>query len=448
MIDYPNHLARMDILARYHQVLLFQQHYGILFEPIPNLAMDLIVPPLAHWTGAILAGKVFLVAILCVYSYGCYVLAAEIFGHETPPAFAPLFFIYNSTFLWGLINYVAGVALFLVSFALWLRWRKHWTVGRFAGFSALVFLCYLSHLSSIAILGVAVGSILAWELLTRRARWTAPLISGCAALPAVLAYFSFMSGSGRVGHMDLNTVAGKLSGLLCIFRGYNVLADAALVLGLAAVTLFLLSKLINASANMLALLPGAALLVAYFACPRVMYTSSAADARFVWPAYILLALSFRIRIPKPERTLGVALIVSLFLAHVGVIWWDWHAQSAVIGRIVASFAKLPRGSTLYPAFFKTNGIDATKREHGLEHVACYAVITRDAYVPSVFAISGQQPLMSKDPQPFHSWEEKSFRPKDYQYMWAYKPPPELQHWLKSSKTLVANEGASTLWKLN
>ncbi len=447
LIDYPNHLARIDILARYHQVSLFQKNYGILFQPIPNLAMDIIVPPLASLVGTILAGKLFLLALFCFYAYGCYLLASELFGHETRAAFVPLFFIYNSTFLWGFINYAAGIALFLVTFALWLRWKSKWTFQRFAAFSALVSLCYLFHLSSITILGLSIFSVLSWELLTKRARWTQPLISGCAAIPAVVAYLTFMRGSGRMGQMELNTVAGKLVGLLTVVRGYSLLADAALAFGLLATVVYFGRRATNITVNMFALLPGLLLLAVYFVCPLVMYTSSAADVRFVWPAFVLLVLSFRIRIAKRDRAICVGLISALFMTHVAVTWWNWHGEDTAISRIVRTFDKLPRSATLYPAFFKGAGIDAQKHNHGLEHVACYAVITRDAFVPSVFALSGQQPLVLKGPHPFHVWERKSFNPNQYEYMWAFKPPQELRNWLSSSASLIAQEGDSTLWKL-
>ena len=43
LFDYPNHLARMHLLGESGN-----QFYTVRWEPLPNLAQDLIVPPLAR----------------------------------------------------------------------------------------------------------------------------------------------------------------------------------------------------------------------------------------------------------------------------------------------------------------------------------------------------------------------------------------------------------------
>ena len=43
LFDYPNHLARMHLLSEGGN-----QFYAVHWEPLPNLAQDLIVPPLAR----------------------------------------------------------------------------------------------------------------------------------------------------------------------------------------------------------------------------------------------------------------------------------------------------------------------------------------------------------------------------------------------------------------
>jgi hypothetical protein len=48
LFDYPNHLARMHILADLARSPDLQRFYTIEWRPVPNLAMDAIVPALAH----------------------------------------------------------------------------------------------------------------------------------------------------------------------------------------------------------------------------------------------------------------------------------------------------------------------------------------------------------------------------------------------------------------
>lgn len=46
LVDFPNHLARMHVLATQGSSDIVQHNYDVAWRPVPNLAMDLIVPPL------------------------------------------------------------------------------------------------------------------------------------------------------------------------------------------------------------------------------------------------------------------------------------------------------------------------------------------------------------------------------------------------------------------
>src|SRR5690349_24686097 len=45
--DYINHLARMNVIANLDSKPLLAQYYEVTWQVIPNLTMDLLVPPLA-----------------------------------------------------------------------------------------------------------------------------------------------------------------------------------------------------------------------------------------------------------------------------------------------------------------------------------------------------------------------------------------------------------------
>src|SRR5215472_7245124 len=80
LVDYPNHLARMHILSTLKSSALLQSYYEIAWRPLPNLAMDLTVPPLARWLPLAWAGKAFVVASLCLMSGGAAMLHRVLFG--------------------------------------------------------------------------------------------------------------------------------------------------------------------------------------------------------------------------------------------------------------------------------------------------------------------------------------------------------------------------------
>src|SRR4051794_5427880 len=58
LVDYPNHLARMYILSR--AVGNPHPYYEVVWRPFPNVALDVLVPPLASLMGVPLATRAFL----------------------------------------------------------------------------------------------------------------------------------------------------------------------------------------------------------------------------------------------------------------------------------------------------------------------------------------------------------------------------------------------------
>ena len=84
LVDYPNHLARMRILADLADSPELQAIYGLDWSVMPNLAMDLIVPALAKVFGLILAGQIFVAAALALLVAGTAALHRVLFGRVGP----------------------------------------------------------------------------------------------------------------------------------------------------------------------------------------------------------------------------------------------------------------------------------------------------------------------------------------------------------------------------
>src|ERR1043165_182453 len=61
--DYVNHLARMQVIATLAKNAQLAQFYEINWQVIPNLTMDVIVPPIARVMNIYLAGQAFIVAM-------------------------------------------------------------------------------------------------------------------------------------------------------------------------------------------------------------------------------------------------------------------------------------------------------------------------------------------------------------------------------------------------
>src|SRR5262249_56623512 len=69
LIDYPNHLARMWVLVEDGRITALAQNYAVHWRLGPNLAMDLIIPPLAPVMPLEVAGRPFIaITMLCLFA--------------------------------------------------------------------------------------------------------------------------------------------------------------------------------------------------------------------------------------------------------------------------------------------------------------------------------------------------------------------------------------------
>src|ERR1700749_2260781 len=60
LLDYPNHLARVFVLASLPQDTVLATYYAANWSVIPNLALDLIAPPLIHVLPVNVAGRLLI----------------------------------------------------------------------------------------------------------------------------------------------------------------------------------------------------------------------------------------------------------------------------------------------------------------------------------------------------------------------------------------------------
>ena len=228
---------------------------------------------------------------------------------------------------------------------------------------------------------------------------------------------------------------------------YSVAVDVALVLCLAAAVVYALLRARRIAWNIQALAIGVTLLLFYVIAPREMFTGSPVDGRFVWPACILLCLAVQPALSLRQGALAMAAIVSVFVARTEIIAHEWRALDHEIAKLVRVFDALPRDSRLYPVFVTGGSADAVKREGELRHVPCYAVLLRDAYVPTLLAIRGQQPVVAKHEEPRYDWRSGAGDLTGFDYVWAYNLPRAGAANLAKIADEVRRVDESGLWKL-
>ena len=188
LVDYPNHLARMHLLAEGGDVF-----YSVHWAPLPNLAEDLIVPPLARVMPLNIAAKLFLVMIFALMAGGVIWLNRVTTGGWQLCPLLGFLFLYNRVFLWGFLNYLFGLGVALGGTALWLALEGRSWWFRMASSSLAALACFFSHIAAfgfyaLVILGVEALPAIAelrgrqWRSLDRRIAIAAPqFVAPCRA---------------------------------------------------------------------------------------------------------------------------------------------------------------------------------------------------------------------------------------------------------------------------
>ncbi|MGH6977408.1 MAG: hypothetical protein ACREED_10315, partial [Stellaceae bacterium] len=109
LVDYPNHLARMHLLAALSRSPTLQQYFALAWRPLPDLAMDVLVPPLLGAVSLSTAGKLFLVATYFSLTGGVAVLHRALHGRWSAWPLTAFLLVYNRLLLWGFVNFLFGL---------------------------------------------------------------------------------------------------------------------------------------------------------------------------------------------------------------------------------------------------------------------------------------------------------------------------------------------------
>lgn len=390
--DWVNHLARMHVIAVGAADPYLSAFYAINWQLIPNLAMDVLVPPLARVIGVVPAGQVFMAATILLLASGPFAVHAALYQRLNPFPLVVFLFVYNDIFLVGLANYLFGVGLAVWGLAGWIWLRNRPVVLRIAVSALFVAGTYVSHLYAAGIYGLA---ILAYELdvwlqrgrpLDRRLMGDVLMI-GVPFLPA-LPLLAASATWGLAGDYmwDLH---GKVDAVLMVFSSYSDLADViiatALAIGFVVAWRHGLIRF-HRLAGVFLILAGAVFLI----MPMMLFGSYMADQRM--PVAIILVLVGFGRLEACEasvRTAFLALVIACSAVRIGDVAIHWVRLTRVYDDFRRAFTTIPVGSKILVA-------EADDPEgwndfrDAISHAACLAMIDRSALVSRAFTVPGKQ----------------------------------------------------------
>jgi hypothetical protein len=90
------------------------------------------------------------------------------------------------------------------------------------------------------------------------------------------------------------------------------------------------------------------------------------------------------------------LLAVLFVTRIGIVAATWIGDDRLYAPVVAALAALPPGSRLALAS-PSGSVHVSGNGPPMVHLPALAVIAADAFVPTLFAFPGQQPLALREP---------------------------------------------------
>jgi hypothetical protein len=392
LFDYPNHLARMHILRDLSHSPTLQQFYEVAWRPLPNLAMDAIVPVLGRVMPLAWAGKVFVLLTLFLLACGPAILHRVLFGAWSAWSCLAFLLLYSRTLLWGFLNYLFGLGLALVALALWLALARRPVALRLVAGVVLGLALFFAHLLAFGLYGVMVMGYEAGRILRGRASLRQGLadlvIAGLGFLPAlgvlVLGSPTSMSGEVRWGHL-----ARKIDLLFSVFDNYDRGFDIACFVLVMLALLFVFWRGWARIAPDIAV-PLGLLAVVYLAMPSQLATASGSDHRIPLLIGLVVIAGSRWVGPAAPQRLFLAAALLMFLLRLAVVTASWTESDRIYASLLPAVDAIPVGSRVavaYPA-------EALNSEAApLAHFPTLAILRRDAFVPTLFAFPTQQPVL-------------------------------------------------------
>jgi hypothetical protein len=408
LLDYPNHLARAFVLASLPDDTVLARFYAPHWSIIPNLALDIIAPPLIKVLPVHVVGRLLIAAAVLLPALGVIAYNTALGGRWWPLGVGLI--AYNICLLYGFLNFEIALGLALLLAAGWLRWREDRPALAVVAATLGAPLLFACHLMGVVFFGLLIGGAELFRLCQERTISSAvrrgALLALVFAAPAILYGFSALRQLG--GDAEFLSASDKLFQLLITFFAYNRpldLASACVAIALPAVCLVLRRGKVPGPAAV----PMVLLLLVFLAAPNAWKSTYALDTRFgIMLGFMLFAGFVPERWPPGfGRVVSTALVV-LFAARMAVLTTAWAAHRTDIADLRTVLAPVQPGQAVYvaqaglaeaPAYWNANPGWRLLSNNGRmdEHLGALVLIERRAFWPFEFDMPSQQPIETREP---------------------------------------------------
>jgi hypothetical protein len=397
--DYPEHLVRMWIIATIDQNPLLQRYYAIEWQALPNLAMELLVPPLLGFVGLAAAGRIFYIVTLAIILTGVHAVHAAMFRRLSPWPLVAVLFIHNRQVDGGVVNYAFGLGLSLWAFAAWVWLRERSWRTRFLACLVSSAVLYIAHLFGLAFYGLLVVAYEAWRVyrtgFSRKRQLAADVAAFAVPFAATLAILVTGATGGQADLIVWDSY-GKVIGLYGVVSSYDdKLETGANMIAVAAIAWALITRRLRP--HPVGWIVAAAAVAIFPVMPTMVFGSWGADARF--PAGVCLVLIGLAQWRMPGRTEQVAfglVLATLFLADEAVFLAAHRGYAAYEADLFRSFEQIEPGSRVLVTRERQSGL-SWGRTMAFSRGPTLAIPERSVLVSNVYSHPGHHILVVKPP---------------------------------------------------
>lgn len=387
--DYLNHLARLHILGSDPDAPI-RRFYEIHWSLIPNLGVDLLWAALHRVASPEAVMKGALVGAIVALGLSVWFLHRSLFSRTQPTLLLCAFCLLNLPITAGLVNFALGLPLIFVALGCWIR------MGGAASGQALLILnmlgvgAWFAHIAAFAALALTIAAYHCLQeprgVRTALAR-AAQLMLGFL-LPALLVIGGALAGQHGDTHAPIAFTPTKLFTPLAPFFTGSTGADIAVLCAIGVIVVLCRASIAPRMRPVLVIW-----VLVIVAIPSSIGTTVYVDARLAVIPVMLYLSSLSCRpTPVPSQMLA-ALITSLAIIRVLTLVPSWQLHDAHVRSFRAIDERVPVGARVLVATATETGCGNHQPWTLLdEHLPSLLSIDRDAFVSTVFAGEGMQPI--------------------------------------------------------
>lgn len=419
IVDYPNHLARLYIIAHGSSDPWLSRMYKPHWAIIPNLGIDLLVPWTLSFLPLYLAGRMMLALTLLLPVIGTIAYHRALFGRNSFWPLSSFLVAYNLVFLLGFHNLLLSFGIALLAAAIFYKTMRGNPIKNTMITAACAIVTFFTHIVGLALLIAIIFVHKIFYIAEPSPDWRgvgrAAFVQGCGFGIVMLGplglYLASPLAAAPIGNSWIGAT-DKLKFLLAPVLNYYPALDLITMGCLILVFIVCMGfGRITISRQVCVLVIG--LFIAYPFIPSETKTATFVDVRFVvFLGFLVFCLFTPRELPRSITMTVSILLISLFLLRTGVVARVWYDQRQDLADLRQAIKPIEPGSRVLVVAVQGPGADRFKAggDPALQpeapagrflsiigtptywHIAALVAIERHAFWPNLFSSDDKQPL--------------------------------------------------------